>query len=157
MQLDVLRMIAYRAHGIANLLDRGVELLRPGRQSLFAVHINAFYGLSAHAVLLNVGLLFSKRRACSLAKVRNLPRACMKPISPEPDSPEKIRWLARCAIKIRENKPELTRDEAIAAADEIWTAAHASMTPEQAADMASSLIERMEMGSTPDEGEDHEN
>ena len=53
-----------------------------------------------------------------------------------PDSPAKIRWIARCAIRLRENKPELTKEEALEFADEVWLAAHLSLTPEHAADTA---------------------
>ena len=57
-----------------------------------------------------------------------------------PDSAAKVQWIARCVIKLRQNKPELSRDEAIEAAVEIWLAAHPSLSPEGVADLAWDLM-----------------
>jgi hypothetical protein len=56
---------------------------------------------------------------------------------------------------LRENKPELSKGDAIESADEIWLAAHLSLTPEHAADLATGLMKRFEGVEKNLEGDQH--
>lgn len=49
-------------------------------------------------------------------------------------------WVERCARYLLARAPELTEEESMLTAEDLWEVSHLAMTPEQAADFASSHL-----------------
>lgn len=48
----------------------------------------------------------------------------------------KLRWVVRCAMRLREQRPDLSRDEVLDQADSLWESEGFRQSPEEAADVA---------------------
>lgn len=57
--------------------------------------------------------------------------------------PRSTFWVKRCAQCLASRLPELTEEESMLAAEDLWEVSHLALTPEQAADFAA---ERTAMG-----------
>ena len=51
------------------------------------------------------------------------------------ESPTKVRWIVRCAMRLRERRPDLSRDEVIDQADSLWESEGFRQSPEETADL----------------------
>jgi hypothetical protein len=71
----------------------------------------------------------------------------MKPALPpshrlrDPLLPRATCWVKRCAQCLANRLPELTEEESMLAAEDLWEASHLALTPEQAADFATGKVE----------------
>lgn len=50
--------------------------------------------------------------------------------------PQSTFWVKRCARCLAKRLPELTEEESLLAAEDLWEVSHLALTPEQAADFA---------------------
>lgn len=50
--------------------------------------------------------------------------------------PRSTFWVRRCAQCLANRLPELTEEESMLAAEDLWEVSHLALTPEQAADFA---------------------
>lgn len=52
------------------------------------------------------------------------------------EPPTKLRWVLRCAMRLRERRPDLSRDEVLEQADGLWESDGFAQSPEDTADAA---------------------
>lgn len=69
-------------------------------------------------------------------------KAASPPAHRPPVLPRATSWVRRCARCLVNRVPELTEEESMLAAEDLWEASHLALTPEQAADFATGRMAR---------------